>query len=151
MAQLPMYPAQVNSPETTLAVGVDSTNPNIRVVDASVLLPAPNLMIIRVNDYDMMPETIRYNTDAVDNVFYGVERGFDGVAKALPEGAIICRILTAYDANTWRHNIEDILSIFSAYSLEDLNDTEIDSPVDGEVLMYDGTKWINDSIDGGTA
>lgn len=144
MTQLTMYPAQVNSPETTLSAPIDSTTPNIPVYSASILPPAPNLMTIRVNDYDKLPETIYYPTDAVGNIFYGVTRGFEGIQKAFPQGATVCRLLTAYDIDTLKYNIEN-------REVKDLADTDIDSPEDGEVLVYSEDKWMNSTIDGGTA
>ena len=139
-----MYPAQTNSPETTLSADVTSSSTTIKVVDASVLPAAPNLLTIRVNDYDKLPETIYYPTDAVGNVFYGVTRGFDGIAKAFPQGATVCRLLTAYDINTIKYNIEN-------REISELADTDIDSPATGEVLVYSGDKWSNANINGGTA
>lgn len=144
MTQLTMYPAQANSPETALSAPINSTTPNIPVIDAGILPAAPNLMTIRVNDYDKLPETIYYPTDAVGNIFYGVTRGFEGVQKAFPQGAIVCRLLAAYDINTLKSNIEN-------REVKDLADTDIDSPEDGEVLVYSGDKWTNTNIDGGTA
>ena len=108
MAQLPMYAAKANSPDTTLKVAIDAVTTTISVVNATALPSAPGLFDIRVNDTDASEETVYYPADAVNGVFSGVTRGFNGTtAKSFLVGAKVDRCLTAYDADTWTANIKD--------------------------------------------
>lgn len=153
MPQLPMYSAKVNSPDTELSRTISSDDTIIPVVNSSALTDAPGLMVIRVDDNDLLPETIYFPTPAVNGEFHNVQRGFQGIRKAFPTGSKVCRILTAYDADTWSHNIEDLASTLSSHShsLDGLTDTQITTPAQGEALVYDGANWVNTHIDGGTA
>jgi len=129
MAQLPMYPAIIQSPDTTLAVAINETDTTISLVDASDIPlsgDGDGLFTIRTADNDLTPETIYFPEPPTANVFTGVTRGFEGVAKAFTIGAKVCRMLTHYDADTWSENIRDLaLNSHSQYIPEisgDLND-----------------------------
>jgi len=105
---LPMYPAAVNSPDTTLAVAIDAVETTITVLDASVIPlggdETQGLMIIRADDFDSTPETILVNPP-VGNTFIDCVRGFQGTAKPFLAGAKVCRMLTDYDSDAWTENI----------------------------------------------
>ncbi len=106
MTQLPMYPAQVNSPGFTLAAPISASDTEITFEDLTNLLPAPNTLDIYVDDTDTTPETIRYTTSPAGSVLT-VERGFQGTAKSFLKGAKAYREFTAYDHNTDIANIAD--------------------------------------------
>lgn len=98
-----MYAAKINSPATTLNGGIDAVVTTIAVVDASVLPAAPNIAVIGTGED---AETILY-TGISTNDLTGVTRGFQGTAKAWDSGAIISRMFTAYDHDTFKSNITD--------------------------------------------
>ncbi|SDD26602.1 hypothetical protein [Paenibacillus sp. cl123] len=77
MAQLPMYSAVVNSPQTELPSGINATQTTVPVVNASLLPPAPNLVTIGT---DESAETILY-TGISSNTLTGVTRAFQGQAS----------------------------------------------------------------------
>lgn len=95
-----MYQAKINSPSTTLAVGIDAIITSISVVDSSVLPPAPNLLTIGSGED---AETCRYTNITGNTVT--VERGFQGVAKSWDLGVVVGRNYTAYDHDTFIANI----------------------------------------------
>lgn len=103
MAQQTMYPAQVNSLLTEIAEDIDSTQTTITVQDASVLPPAPNLLVIGSGED---AETVLYTGVSGDDLT-GVTRGFQGAAKAWQTGVKVGRFFTAYDHDAFRGNIED--------------------------------------------
>lgn len=100
---LPMYPAQVNSPATRLAGGIDALTTIIAVLDASVLPEAPNILSIGHSN-EPEPETIRYEGKE-GNALTGVTRGFQGPAKAWAGNTPLARMHTAYDHDTLIENI----------------------------------------------
>ncbi|WP_010278777.1 gp53-like domain-containing protein [Paenibacillus senegalensis] len=107
MAQLPMYPAIANSPQTELAEAIDATQTTITVVDPSVLPAGPNL--ITINPGDETAETIRYA--AIDgNQLTGCERGFQGLSAEWQTGTKLMRGYTAYDHDAFKGNIESHLN-----------------------------------------
>jgi hypothetical protein len=103
MAQTTMYPAQVNSPETTLNGGITNVATSITVTDASVLPSAPNLLTIGDGD---IAETILMTNKVGNNLT--VTRGVQGDAIAWDAGTPIRRMFTAYDHDTFKANIEDL-------------------------------------------
>jgi len=103
MAQQPMYPAIVNSPQTELAADIDASATSITVLNGTALPDAPNLATI---GSDETAETILY-TVKDGNELSGVTRGFQGTAKAWTAGAKVARMFTAYDHDTFRSNIAD--------------------------------------------
>ena len=98
-----MYPAQVNSPATTLASGIDADDVSISVVDGSVLIAATNLLTIGTGED---AETVLM-TEKNSNTLT-VTRGVEGTAKAWDAGTQICRTITAYDLDAFKSNIEDL-------------------------------------------
>lgn len=102
-----MYPAMVNSPETTLSAGITIDATTIPLDDASVLLAAPNLATIG-SDEDA--ETILY-AGKDGNSLTGCTRGFEGVAKAWNTGDTVFRAFTAYDHRAFKENIENLQSV----------------------------------------
>ena len=106
-----MYPGMVNSPQTELAQAIDDQTTTIPLVDASKLPPAPNLAVIGTGED---AETVLY--EGVDgNDLTGVTRGFQGTAKAWPQGAKVARTFTAYDYDALRENVEDHTASTSAH------------------------------------
>lgn len=103
MAQATMYPAKVNSPLTSIASDITAVATSITLADASVLPAAPNLAVLGTGDD---AETILY-TDITDNVLT-VTRAFQGTAAAWDAGTPVARYFTAYDADTFADNIEDL-------------------------------------------
>lgn len=99
--QKEMYPAQVNSLQTELAVAIDAGQTTIILADASVVPIAPNLLTIGT---DESAETVLY-TGKSGNDLTGVTRGFQGTAQSWPAGSKVARYFTAYDADTFRENI----------------------------------------------
>ena len=106
MTQLPMYPAQVNSPGFVLAAPISASDTAILFEDLTRLLAAPNTLDIYTDDNDTAPETVRYTADPTGNTLT-VERGFEGTAKSFSAGAKAYREFTAYDHNTNIANIAD--------------------------------------------
>ncbi|KOP64355.1 hypothetical protein AMS62_03095 [Bacillus sp. FJAT-18019] len=102
-----MYPAQVNSRQTELASAINATQTTIPLVDASIVPVAPNLVTIGT---DESAETILY-TGKSGNDLTGVTRGFEGVAASWSAGSKVGRFFTAYDADVFRENIEDIAGV----------------------------------------
>jgi hypothetical protein len=103
MAQATMYPAKINSPLTSIASDITAVATSITLADASVLPAAPNLAVLGTGDD---AETILY-TDITDNVLT-VTRAFQGTAAAWDAGTPVARYFTAYDADTFADNIEDL-------------------------------------------
>jgi len=104
MAQQPMYPGIINSPQTELATAIDDIQTTVEVTDASNLPDGPNLATI---GSDETAETIRYTAKS-GNELTGVERGFQGTAKAWGLGSKVARLFTAYDHDSARSNIIDL-------------------------------------------
>ncbi|WP_010271331.1 gp53-like domain-containing protein [Paenibacillus senegalensis] len=120
MAQLPMYPAIANSPQTELAEAIDATQTTITVVDPSVLPDGPNL--VTINPADETAETIRYA--AIDgNQITGCERGFQGMAQSWQAGTKARRGYTAYDHDTFRHNIDFLQNGLTQTAIDLVNHT----------------------------
>lgn len=101
---LEMYAPMVNSPITELATAIDDTQTTIEVVDGSKLPDAPNLAMIGLGENT---ETILY-TQKDGNVLSGVTRGFQGVAKAWPQGTRVARFFAAYDQMAIQENIKTL-------------------------------------------
>lgn len=133
MAQQPMYPAIANSPGTELSAALTAVTTTVAVTDASKLPPAPNVLTIGT---DESAETVLY-TGKTGNNLTGCTRGFDGTAaKVWVSGSKVARYFTAYDHNTFRANILDLID-FLAYM-----------PINGGT--FDGNDPTGPVIDGGT-
>src|SRR5690554_4791580 len=97
----PMYPGQVNSPQTELASAIDDEQTTIPLLDTSKLPDPPNLATIGTGED---AETILY-TGVSGNDLTGVTRGFQGAAKAWAQGTKVARFFTEYDYDALRQNI----------------------------------------------
>jgi len=109
LSQTAMYSGFVNSPPTTLSSSIDSSQTIINIVDGTKLPDAPNLAIIGV---DSNAETVLY-TGKNGNQLTGCIRGFQNSASAWNSGVSIMRAFTAYDHDTFKANIEDIVAEIS--------------------------------------
>jgi len=108
-----MYPAQSNSPSTTLNGAIDSSVTSITVIDASLLPASPNLITI---SYDTAtPETVLM-TNKVGNVLT-VQRGVDGSVQSHLTGAKCARIFNAKDLNDVQSNITYVKNLQVAMSI----------------------------------
>ena len=107
MALSTMYPAQPNSPQTSLAAGISAADTSMTVYDATVLPAAPNLCTI---GGDENAEVVQYTT-ITGNVVSGLIRGASGTtASVWAEGAPVSRDFTSYDHDTFISNINDLES-----------------------------------------
>ena len=128
MAQLKtMYPAQANTPETTLAGSLTTTGTSVTVLDGSVLPEAPNYLTIGADS--ATAETVLMT--AKDGNDLTITRGQNGTAaRAWGKGDIIGRYFTAADHDALRENIE---------TLNTEKPDRVASPVDGNFVAFDGT------------
>ena len=128
MAQLKtMYPAQANTPETTLAGSMTTTGTSVTVLDGSVLPDAPNYLTIGADS--ATAETVLMT--AKDGNDLTITRGQNGTAaRAWGKGDIIGRYFTAADHDALRENIE---------TLNTEKPDRVASPVDGNFVAFDGT------------
>ena len=128
MAQLKtMYPAQANTPETTLAGSLTTTGTSVTVLDGSVLPDAPNYLTIGADS--ATAETVLMT--AKDGNDLTITRGQNGTAaRAWGKGDIIGRYFTAADHDALRENIE---------TLNTEKPDRVASPVDGNFVAFDGT------------
>ena len=128
MAQLKtMYPAQANTPETTLAGSLTTTGTSVTVLDGSVLPDAPNYLTIGADS--ATAETVLMT--AKDGNDLTITRGQNGTAaRAWGKGDIIGRYFTAADHDALRENIE---------TLNTEKPDKVASPVNGNFVAFDGT------------
>ena len=128
MAELvTMYPAQANTPETTLAGSLTTTGTSVTVLDGSVLPEAPNYLTIGADS--ATAETVLMT--AKDGNDLTITRGQNGTAaRAWGKGDIIGRYFTAADHDALRENIE---------TLNTDKPDRVASPVDGNFVAFDGT------------
>jgi hypothetical protein len=128
MAELvTMYPAQANTPETTLAGSLTTTGTSVTVLDGSVLPEAPNYLTIGADS--ATAETVLMT--AKDGNDLTITRGQNGTAaRAWGKGDIIGRYFTAADHDALRENIE---------TLNTEKPDRVASPVDGNFVAFDGT------------
>ncbi|MEC0167852.1 hypothetical protein [Paenibacillus graminis] len=133
MAQQTMYPAIANSPGTELSAAITAAVTTIPVVNAAALPAAPNIATIGV---DETAETVLY-TGKSGNSLTGCTRGHGGTtARSWVVASKVARYFTAYDHDTFRANILDLID-FLAYM-----------PINGGT--FDGDDPIGPVIDGGT-
>ena len=128
MAQLKtMYPAQANTPETTLAGSLTTTGTSVTVLDGSVLPDAPNYLTIGADS--ATAETVLMTAKDGNNLT--ITRGQNGTAaRAWGKGDIIGRYFTAADHDALRENIE---------TLNTEKPDRVASPVAGNFVAFDGT------------
>ena len=100
-----MYPAQANSPETSLSGALTAAGTTVNVVDGSVLPEAPNLLTIGADG--STAETVLM-TEKNGNVLT-VTRAQNGTtARAWSAGDVIARYFTAADQTAMQENIKKL-------------------------------------------
>ena len=100
-----MYPAQANSPETSLSGALTAAGTTVNVVDGSVLPEAPNLLTIGADG--STAETV-FMTAKNGNVLT-VTRAQNGTtARAWSAGDVIARYFTAADQTAMQENIKKL-------------------------------------------
>ena len=97
-----MYPAQANSPETSLSGALTAAGTTVNVVDGSVLPEAPNLLTIGADG--STAETVLMT--AKNGNVLTVTRAQNGTtARAWSAGDVIARYFTAADQTAMQENI----------------------------------------------
>ena len=100
---LTMYPAQANSPETSLSGALTAAGTTVNVVDGSVLPDAPNLLTIGADG--STAETVLMT--AKNGNVLTVTRAQNGTtARAWSAGDVIARYFTAADQTALQENIK---------------------------------------------
>ena len=100
-----MYPAQANSPETSLSGALTAAGTNVNVVDGSVLPEAPNLLTIGADG--STAETVLMT--AKNGNVLTVTRAQNGTtARAWSAGDVIARYFTAADQTAMQENIKKL-------------------------------------------
>ena len=100
-----MYPAQANSPETSLSGALTAAGTTVNVVDGSVLPEAPNLLTIGADG--STAETVLMT--AKNGNVLTVTRAQNGTtARAWSAGDVIARYFTAADQTTIQENIKKL-------------------------------------------
>lgn len=100
-----MYPAQANSPETSLSGALTAAGTTVNVVDGSVLPEAPNLLTIGADG--STAETVLMTAKS-RNVLT-VTRAQNGTtARAWSAGDVIARYFTAADQTAIQENIKKL-------------------------------------------
>ena len=100
-----MYPAQANSPETSLSGALTAAGATVNVVDGSVLPEAPNLLTIGADG--STAETVLMTAKS-GNVLT-VTRAQNGTtARAWSAGDVIARYFTAADQTAMQENIKKL-------------------------------------------
>ena len=128
MAELKtMYPAQANTPETTLAGALTTSDTSVTVLDGSVLPDAPNLLTIGADT--TTAETVLMT--AKDGNVLTIERGYNGTSpRSWTKGDIVGRYFTAADQTALQENIR---------ALDEGKPDIVPSPVSGNFAAFDGT------------
>lgn len=128
MAELKtMYPAQANTPETTLAGSLTTSGTSVTVLDGSVLPDAPNYLTIGADS--ATAETVLMT--AKDGNDLTITRAQNGTAaRAWGKGDIIGRYFTAADHDAMRENIE---------TLNAKKPDKVANSVDGNFVAFNGT------------
>ena len=100
-----MYPAQANSPETSLSGALTAAGTTVNVVDGSVLPEAPNLLTIGADG--STAETVLMT--AKNGNVLTVTRARNGTtARAWSAGDVIARYFTAADQTAMQENIKKL-------------------------------------------
>ena len=100
-----MYPAQANSPETSLSGALTAAGTTVNVVDGSVLPEAPNLLTIGADG--STAETVLMT--AKNGNVLTVTRAQNGTtARAWSAGDVIARYFTAADQPAMQENIKKL-------------------------------------------
>ena len=100
-----MYPAQANSPETSLSGALTAAGTTVNVVDGSVLPEAPNLLTIGADG----PTAETVLMTAKNGNALTVTRAQNGTtARAWSAGDVIARYFTAADQTAIQENIKKL-------------------------------------------
>ena len=100
-----MYPAQANSPETSLSGALTAAGTTVNVVDGSVLPEAPNLLTIGADG--SRAETVLMT--AKNGNVLTVTRAQNGTtARSWSAGDVIARYFTAADQTAMQENIKKL-------------------------------------------
>ena len=100
-----MYPAQANSPETSLSGALTAAGTTVNVVEGSVLPEAPNLLTIGADG--STAETVLMT--AKNGNVLTVTRAQNGTtARAWSAGDVIARYFTAADQTAMQENIKKL-------------------------------------------
>ena len=128
MAQLKtMYPAQPNTPETTLAGSLTTSDTSVTVLDGSIWPDAPKILTSGADT--TTAETVLMTAKA-GNVLT-IERGYDGTSpRSWVKGDIIGRYFTAADQTALQENVK---------ALDAGKPDIVPSPVAGNFVAFDGT------------
>ena len=133
MELLTMYPAQANSPETTLAGAISTSGTSITVLDGSVLPDAPNILTIGA-EYSTA-ETVLMTAKSGNTLT--VTRGYNGTTpRAWDKGDTIGRYFTGADHDAMRENID---------SLNDGKPDKVSNGTAGNFAGLDSEGGITDS------
>ena len=128
-----MYPAQANSPETTLAGAISTSGTSITVLDGSVLPDAPNILTIGA-EYSTA-ETVLMTAKSGNTLT--VTRGYNGTTpRAWDKGDTIGRYFTGADHDAMRENID---------SLNDGKPDKVSNGTAGNFAGLDSEGGITDS------
>ena len=100
-----MYPAQANSPETSLSGALTAAGTTVNVVDGSVLPEAPNLLTIGADG--STAETVLM-TEKNGNVLTATRAQNGTTARAWSAGDVIARYFTAADQTAMQENIKKL-------------------------------------------
>ena len=100
-----MYPAQANSPETSLSGALTAAGTTVNVVDGSVLPEAPNLLTIGADG--STAETVLM-TAKNGNVLTDTRAQNGTTARAWSAGDVIARYFTAADQTAMQENIKKL-------------------------------------------
>ena len=116
MAQLTMYPAKAGSPTTTTTSSIGVSDTSLPVADLSVLPAAPNILVVFVNSttWERCMYSAKSNASGAGTVT--IARSGTGHASTdgsngpleFSSGAKVMRAFTAYDADLFKTNIEDL-------------------------------------------
>ena len=128
-----MYPAQANSPETSLSGALTAAGTTVNVVDGSVLPEAPNLLTIGADG--STAETVLMI--AKNGNVLTVTRAQNGTtARAWSAGDVIARYFTAADQTAMQENIK---------KLNDGKAEKAASPTAGNFAGLDSSGNLTDS------
>lgn len=100
-----MYPAQANSPETSLSGALTAAGTTVNVVDGSVLPEAPNLLTIGADG--STAETVLMTAKS-GNVLTVMRAQNGTTARAWSAGDVIARYFTAADQTAIQENIKKL-------------------------------------------
>ena len=101
-----IYPAQINSPTTSLSGAIVAGQTTITVADASILPNAPNLLVLGGDTH--YAETVLMTAKNISGNTLTIVRGVEGTDRVWAAGTLIGRFFTAKDMNDIAANIETL-------------------------------------------